>query len=859
MKIQSILILFTSLVCLATPTPMLAQDEESAENENNEGDNVDREIFIYCPGERAGLHVAYLDFDGNWQEIGQICASDYGQWGAEKRMYHPNIMHASDGTWRAVWQLNDKAPCFAAAYSADLITWRPQDYPRMSTRNCLKPIVFEGDDGTFDIFYQSADGKRYLQASKDFRHFNADEESSISDEAWGGDTITVKGKSYGGQVFNITQGELVTLLTHHEMLRRDGEMSAERMGDDGTRFSGLTEATATLTVSPQQKKAISDKLIGIFFEDISYAADGGLYAELIQNRDFEYSNADRKEWTATTAWHADTPITIGTDNPLSTQNPHYAILESVAIDNEGWDGIIDSDPGQLYDFSVYVRNIDCKKKKWLVQLITTAGEVLAEGKFTSQGDGWQPYSVVLNSQQPKKRALATTRECRLRLIPLKKGKAAVDMVSLFPQATFMNRKNGLRKDLAQTIADLHPKFVRFPGGCMSHGQGLDNIYHWNHTVGPLQDRKPDFNIWNYHQTRGLGFYEYFQFCEDIGAEPLPVLAAGVPCQNSAADKNHYGGQQGGIPMADMPAYCQEILDMIEWANGDPATSRWAKMRADAGHPAPFHLKYVGIGNEDIISTVFEERYGMICKAIKEKYPQITVCGTVGPFHTPSADYIEGWDYAKKHHDIIDMVDEHYYESTGWFINHQDYYDHYDRQAPQVYLGEYAASTREKRSNVETALAEAIHLCNVERNGDVVAMTSYAPLLANDKHHNWDPDLIYFTNTEVRTTPSYETQRLFSVYSGDRYINSQVSADDDIHRRVVASVVEDSKTGKHYLKVVNALPKPLTLHLNGISLPDGTPYEGFSGQIGDQRIGCEKGTVSGGDLQIPPYTLRVFIF
>ena len=236
----------------------------------------------------------------------------------------------------------------------------------------------------------------------------------------------------------------------------------------------------------------------------------------------------------------------------------------------------------------------------------------------------------------------------------------------------MGRKNGLRKDLAQVIADLKPKFVRFPGGCMSHGQGLENIYHWNHTVGPLQDRKPDFNIWGYHQTRGLGFFEYFQFCEDIGAEPLPVLAAGVPCQNSSNNRQGIGGQQGGIPMKDMPAYIQELLDLIDWANGDPATSKWAKMRADAGHPKPFNLKYIGIGNEDIISTVFEERYEMICKAIRAKYPDIKICGTVGPFHSPSADYLEGWDFTKKHPDLQYMVDEHYYESTGWFMHHRDY-------------------------------------------------------------------------------------------------------------------------------------------------------------------------------------------
>ena len=848
MKTLKTLLCILAAAFFSPSIPALAQ---------NEGDDIIRQLFIYCPGEHDGLHAAYLDFDNQWHKIGQLCASDYGQWGAEKRMYSPNLVRAADGTWRAVWQVNDKSPCFAAAYSTDLITWRPQDYPLVSTPNCIKPIIFEGDDGAFDIYFQSGNEKRYMTASNDFRTFSEDSESSIGEAAWGTASATIGDRTYEGQFFDITQGELISILTHFEVMRRDGEMSSERMGDDATRFAGLTSATATLNVNTGGKKAISDKLIGIFFEDISYAADGGLYAELVQNRDFEYTSRDRAEWNATTAWHSDSPITIDTSDPLSTNNPHYAILENTSITNEGWDGIADPANGQKYDFSMYVRNIDCKKKKWLVELVSESGQVLAQANLTTLGIGWQKYTAVLSTDMAKGRPEGTLQNCTLRLTPLKKGKAAVDMVSLFPQNTFKGRKNGLRNDLAQVIADLHPKFVRFPGGCMSHGQGIDNIYHWHHTVGPLQDRKPDFNIWNYHQTRGLGFFEYFQFCEDIGAEPLPVLAAGVPCQNSAADSRGYGGQQGGIPMADMPAYCQEILDMIEWANGDPATSRWAKMRADAGHPAPFNLKYVGIGNEDIISTVFEERYGMICKAIKSKYPNIVVCGTAGPFHTPSADYIEGWDYAKKHSDIIGMVDEHYYESTGWFINHQDYYDEYDRSAPKVYLGEYAASTREKRSNVETALAEAIHLCNIERNGDVVEMTSYAPLLAKDKHNNWNPDMIYFSNTEVRTTPSYETQRLFSVYCGDRYINSSISADDNIQRRVVASVVENSKTGKKYLKVVNALPAPLTLNVEGISIPQGTRYEGFCGKPENQRVEIEKGTTQDGALTLPPYTLRVY--
>ena len=386
---------------------------------------------------------------------------------------------------------------------------------------------------------------------------------------------------------------------------------------------------------------------------------------------------------------------------------------------------------------------------------------------------------------------------------------------------------------------------------MSHGEGIDNIYHWNHTVGPWQDRVPDKNIWHYHQTRGLGFYEYFQFCEDIGAEPLPVLAAGVPCQNSGPDKDGFGGQQGGIPMEDMPAYCQEILDMIEWANGDPAKSKWAKMRADAGHPEPFNLKYVGIGNEDIISTVFEERCLMICKAIKEKYPDIVVCGTVGPFHDPSADYIEGWRFAKENSRYIDMVDEHYYESPGWFLNNQDYYDGYDPKAPKVYLGEWASRTR----TMESALVEAMHLCHIEKNADVVVMTSYAPLLCKEKHHNWNPNMIYFDNTNITLTPSYHTQKLFSVNGGDRYVASTLRVPEGLENRVAASVVTDSKSGKKYVKLVNALPSTLKLNVSGLDISGNTAIEGFRGMPADKAVQPADGVkVEGSAITLPPYTV-----
>lgn len=821
---------------------------------------LQKKVFIYAPNDKAGLHLAYMSPDGQWTDVGQLCASDYSRWGSEKRMYSPFVMRAADHTWRAVWQLNDYAPCFAAAYSADLVTWRPQDYPRVSVKGCLNPMIITCGDSLRVIFATKDHQWRYVGASQDFRSFTPDDVYQETVPAVKTDTVKVGGRPFAGQSFTISKTELDNILHYFDARMKESAANNEVMTEDQERLmpllgkEGSKSVEATLAITPSDKKAISDKLIGVFFEDISYAADGGLYAEMVQNRDFEYTAKDHQGWNATTAWTSSQPILIDDSQPLSGNNPHYAVLSADTLYNDGWDGIAVRQ-GAKYDFSFYARNIDTKKKTFTVSLVGGDGKPLAQSTIKTQGASWTRYAVTLVPA-------STVSDARLKVVAMKKGKAAVDMISLFPEDTYCGRKNGLRKDLAETIAALHPKFVRFPGGCMSHGDGIDNIYHWNHTVGELYDRKPDSNIWNYHQTRGLGFYEYFQFCEDMGAEPLPVLAAGVPCQNSGADKDGFGGQQGGIPMAEMPAYCQEILNMIEWANGNPATSKWAKMRADAGHPAPFHLKYIGIGNEDIISTVFEQRFLMIVKAIKARYPEIKVCGTVGPFHYPSSDYIEGWKFAKENKSLIDMVDEHYYESTGWFMNHQDYYDGYDRQGPKVYLGEYAANSRPKASNVEAALAEAMHLCHVERNADVVAMTSYAPLLSKDKHQNWHPDMIYFDNTSIRTSPSYETQRLFSVYSGDTYLSSVIKADSIVAHRLAASVVTDSKTGCRYIRLVNALPVSTDLNIEGMEMGGNVEYVGYEGSPRDTKEKKVKGVYPFGEgkymVSLPPYSVRILI-
>lgn len=817
---------------------LLASMQSVAQNPINDnpaysivGKDSTCQVFIYSPAENQGLHLAYFTDDERWVDVGQLCASDFGPWGSEKKMYRPFVMKANDGTWRALWSVNSRSPQFAVAYSEDLVTWRPQDYPIMKEKGITDVAAYQMDDGTFDIYLKTAKGKRYVHADRNFRTFEENSlEAAADDILWQRDTATINGKRYEGNDFEIPAVHLDYIRSWHKALAEENRENSRKLPhneaelqaylkEKGTELGSGSEVTAQLHVKPQKSYRISDKLIGIFFEDISRAADGGLCAELLQNGDFEY-NGEKKGWNATTAWMGvelspstgdkNAPARIFTENGVSKNNSHFVMVGSTPIYNIGWEGI-PIKRGAAYNVGLYARCVDGKKKQLTVALVDKEGLPMAQAKMKIQGTEWGEYKAQLIVTDKYKGDLGDGKDIRFAIIPKGEEKVAVDLVSLMPQDTY--KGHGLRKDLAETIAELNPRFVRFPGGCMLHGQGLENIYHWKESVGPQKDRKPARNIWNYHQTRKLGFFEYFQWCEDMGAEPLPVLAAGVPCQNSQPNTDGICGQQGGIPMSEMPQYVQDVLDLVEWANGDPATSKWAKMRADAGHPASFNLKMVGIGNEDLISTDFEKRYLMICKALKEKHPEIEVIGTVGPFHYPSSDYIEGWKIAKENKQWIDAVDEHYYEKPGWFINHQDYYDNYDRKAPKVYLGEYAANGN---NELDRALAEGIHLCNVERNADVVEMTSYAPLLCKNGYSNWNPDMIYFDNSEkIRFTESYKMQKMFGQHAGDTYVVSELNLSAALKRYVGTSVVKDSKTGKTWLKVVNALPRTLKLQISGL--------------------------------------------
>ena len=778
----------------------------------NEPDSV--YLFSYATAKNSntnGLHFAWSTDQKKWNPIGpemRFLFSDYGRWGVEKRMISPFLFRAPDGMWHCVWSLNEHTGTFAHSESQDLIYWLPQTYPLvMKDNNCLEPEISYKPDGKYTISWLStANGakKTFCVTTADFKNYSQEKEIPLSTPFDRHKKVLISGNTETGTIHKVAWKLVESLLNKQKLNAYRDQQWSETTSTDSIRFASLKPLHATITVDNSKSKKISDMLIGVFFEDINYAADGGLYAELLQNRDFEYALNDKegrdKTWNSTKAWHVSgngATFSIDSVSSIHSNNSHYAVLKTTEVGaglvNEGFDGIAIKS-GEKYDFTVYASNPDHKSKKLRIRLMGKNGENYGETTIPASSTGWEKFDAVLT-------AIQTATDAQLKIVPLTAGTVNLDMISLFPKKTFKSRKNGLRSDLAQAIADIHPRFIRFPGGCVAHGDGLGNIYRWKNTIGPLESRKPQKNLWGYHQTAGLGYFEYFQFCEDIGAAPLPVIAAGVPCQNSATGG---AGQQGGIPLCDMNNYIQDVLDLIEWANGD-AKTRWGKIRAEAGHPKPFNLKYVGIGNEDLINDIFEERFALIYNAVKEKHPEITVIGTVGPSFE-GTDYTEGWKIATKLQ--VPMVDEHYYQSPGWFIHNQDYYDKYDRSKPKVYLGEYASHLPGRVTNIETALSEALYLTACERNGDVVVMTSYAPLLAKEGHTQWNPDLIYFNNANVKPTVDYFVQQLYGQNPGDTYLANEVRISDkseSVRIRVAVSSVRDSKSNDLIVKLVNMLP------------------------------------------------------
>ncbi len=564
---------------------------------------------------------------------------------------------------------------------------------------------------------------------------------------------------------------------------------------------------------PAGGKAISDQLIGIFFEDISCAADGGLYAELIQNGSFEFSPAERDGWGAGTAWRVARPghslglIEVKTDNPIHANNPTYMRLNTERVghyyDYNGWTGFgiqndgfagINVKAGAKYDVSAFMRNVKGETKKVRVALAVPQGwgkdpKLLADAEWEVANGQWQKYEAQLSPAEDADNAV-------LLILSLNTGTMDVDMVSLMPQDTY--KGHGMRKDLAQALADLHPKFMRFPGGCVVHGggDGFWDTYRWKTTVGPKEQRRGLKNTWGYHQSMGLGYYEYFQFCEDLGMEPLPILPCGVSCQGTNGGWGMKNQAQDWVPMNQMDEWVSEALDLIEWANGDVNT-KWGRVRAEAGHPKPFNLKYLGLGNEERISPEFIERFKYIYERVTKAHPEIIIVGTAGPgSHPGNPDFENGWKLADEL--ALPILDEHYYEQRDFFLNSRQY-DNYPRdRKTKVYLGEYAA----KDKKLIDALAEGLYLLHVERNGDVVCMTSYAPLFARRDNTNWNPDLIYFDNERPYLTCSYYVQQMFGLSSGNYFYGDCVKIDGASNLQG-QSVVLNTKTRQLFVKICNA--------------------------------------------------------
>ncbi|MFK4068154.1 alpha-L-arabinofuranosidase C-terminal domain-containing protein [Streptomyces sp. NPDC029674] len=505
---------------------------------------------------------------------------------------------------------------------------------------------------------------------------------------------------------------------------------------------------------------IDDSMYGVFYEDINRAADGGLYAELVQNRSFEYSTDDNKAYTPLTSWDASGAARVlNDDGRLNARNRNYLSLSAgSAVANSGYNTGIAVTKGKRYDFSVWARTDGAATAPLTIGLRDSAGELAAARRVTARG-GWAKYKLSFT---------ATRTSATGRLTVTAGAPVALDEISLFPRDTYKGRENGLRKDLAEKIADLNPGFLRFPGGCLvntgSHeaydeksGWQRKRSYQWKDTIGPVEQRATNSNFWGYNQSYGLGYYEYFQFAEDTGAMPLPVVPALVTgCgQNKATDDD-----------ALLKRHIQDTLDLIEFANG-PATSEWGKKRAAMGHPKPFRLTHLAVGNEENLPHEYFARFKQFRAAIEAKYPDISVVSNSGPDDS-GAIFDTAWKLNREAN--VDMVDEHYYNSPQWFLENNDRYDSYDRKGPKVFLGEYA-SQGNKFSN---ALSEAAFMTGLERNADVVKLASYAPLLANEDYVQWKPNMIWFDNDQSWGSANYETQKLFMRNVGDEVVPSTAS-------------------------------------------------------------------------------------
>lgn len=580
---------------------------------------------------------------------------------------------------------------------------------------------------------------------------------------------------------------------------------------------GAYAQTHTFDVNTKKVGAkVQPTMYGIFFEDINYAADGGLYGELVKNRSFEFPDA-------LMGWKAFGKFEVKNDGPFE-RCPHYVVLgysghndAATGLQNEGYFGI-GIEKAEDYRFSVWAKAVsgDATVEVSLVDENTMEErQEFATAELKVSGNEWKKYELVL---KPAK----TVQKANLRLLLKGKNSVALEHVSLFPKHTFKDRDNGMRRDLAQALYDLHPGVFRFPGGCIVEGSSLDQRYQWKNSIGPVENRPLNGNRWlstfnyrlfpDYYQSYGLGFYEYFLLSEDIGAEPLPVLNVGMACQYQ-----NWNNPKAHVPVDSLQPYIQDCLDLIEFANGDVNTT-WGKKRAEMGHPAPFNLKFLAVGNEQW-DNLYYERLRPFVKAIKAKYPNIKLIGTSGP-DSEGEMFDKGWKAMKELK--ADLVDEHFYRDEHWFLSHGLRYEGYDRKGPKVFAGEYACHGKGKKWNhFETSLYEAAFMTDLERNADVVDMATYAPLFAHVDGWQWRPDMIWYDNTRMFKTVSYYVQQMYACNKGTNVLpltmNGKAVAGQEGQDGLFASAVVDKQKGEVIVKVANTSDKTqeVTLNLNGL--------------------------------------------
>lgn len=580
---------------------------------------------------------------------------------------------------------------------------------------------------------------------------------------------------------------------------------------------GAYAQTHTFDVNTKKVGAkVQPTMYGIFFEDINYAADGGLYGELVKNRSFEFPDA-------LMGWKAFGKFEVKNDGPFE-RCPHYVVLgysghndTATGLQNEGYFGI-GIEKAEDYRFSVWAKAVsgDATVEVSLVDENTMEEhQEFATAELKVSGNEWKKYELVL---KPTK----TVQKANLRLLLKGKNSVALEHVSLFPKHTFKDRDNGMRRDLAQALYDLHPGVFRFPGGCIVEGSSLEQRYQWKNSIGPVENRPLNGNRWlstfnyrlfpDYYQSYGLGFYEYFLLSEDIGAEPLPVLNVGMACQYQ-----NWNNPKAHVPVDSLQPYIQDCLDLIEFANGDVNTT-WGKKRAEMGHPAPFNLKFLAVGNEQW-DNLYYERLRPFVKAIKAKYPNIKLIGTSGP-DSEGEMFDKGWKAMKELK--ADLVDEHFYRDEHWFLSHGLRYEGYDRKGPKVFAGEYACHGKGKKWNhFETSLYEAAFMTDLERNADVVDMATYAPLFAHVDGWQWRPDMIWYDNTRMFKTVSYYVQQMYACNKGTNVLpltmNGKAVAGQEGQDGLFASAVVDKQKGEVIVKVANTSDntQEVTLNLNGL--------------------------------------------